>query len=72
MAHGLSRLKVLFVLPTLLFGKHTGIKGIELFDCKTLDITLDKPASIHFDGEAPGEINHINLSCTSKQLRIIK
>lgn len=72
MAHGMSRLKVLFVLPTLLFGKHTGIKGIETFDCKTLDITLDKPATIHFDGEVPGATNHINLSCTQKQLRIIK
>lgn len=72
MAHGLSRLKILFMLPTLLFGKHTGLKGIEIFDCKTLDITVDKPASVHFDGEAPGELNQIKLSCTPKQLRIIK
>ncbi len=72
MVHGLSRLKILFLLPTLLFGKHTGLKGIETFDCKTLDITLDNPASIHFDGEVPGMLNHVNISCTAKQLRIIK
>jgi diacylglycerol kinase family enzyme len=72
MVHGLSRLKILFMLPTLLFGKHTDLKGIETFDCKTLDITLDKPATIHFDGEVPGEIDHLSISCTPKQLRIIK
>ena len=70
--HGLSRLNILALLPTLLFGKHTGFKGIETFDCKTLEVTVNKPAALHVDGEVPGTIDHMNLSCTTKQLRIIK
>lgn len=70
--HGLSRLKILTLLPTLLFGKHTGFKGVETFDCKTLEVVVNEPAALHVDGEVPGTVNHINISCITKQLRIIK
>lgn len=70
-AHDLSKLRVLSVLPFLLFGKHTHFKGIETFDCKTLEINLHKPTIVHVDGEYPGSFQHVEVSCAPKQLRII-
>lgn len=70
--HGLSRLMILILLPTLLFGKHTVFKGVETFDCKTLEVLVNKPSAIHLDGEVPGTLKHMTMSCTTKQLRIIK
>ncbi len=69
--HGLSRRKILTVLPSLLIGKHVHFKGVETFDCKTLDIKLHNSAIVHVDGEYPGSFQHLNVSCTEKQLRII-
>lgn len=69
--HGLSRLKLLSILPTLLVGKHERFKGVETFDCNTLTVHLHKPAVVHVDGEYPGTFQHIETSCTEKQLRII-
>jgi diacylglycerol kinase family enzyme len=69
--HGLSKKKILLILPTILFGKHVKFKGIDIFDCNTLTIDLHKPAIIHVDGEYPGSFQHTEISCTSKQLRIM-
>ena len=69
--HGLSRLRLLALLPTLLLGKHVLFKGVETFDCLTLEIKLNNPAMVHVDGEYPGTFHHLKISCTPKQLRII-
>lgn len=69
--HGLSKLRILSVLPTLLVGKHTHFNGVEIFDCKTLTIRLQQPAVVHVDGECPGHFQQIEASCSDKQLRII-
>jgi len=69
--HGLSRRKVLALLPALLFGKHVKHKGVETFDCHTLDINIHNPAIVHVDGEYPGSFKNLKVSCVPKQLRII-
>lgn len=69
--HGLSRLKILALMPILLIGRHTRYKGVEIYDCNTLTIKLHKAATVHVDGEYPGTFQHIETSCTNKQLRII-
>ncbi len=69
--HGLSKLRLLSILPTLLVGKHTRFKGVEIFDCQTLSIHLHKPVAVHVDGECPGYFQYLEASCTAKQLRII-
>ncbi|MDF2950867.1 MAG: hypothetical protein K0S18_450 [Anaerocolumna sp.] len=68
---GLSRGKLLFLLPTLLFGKHIYFKGVETFHCKTLEIHTELPAKVHVDGEYPGSYKLFNISCFPKQLRIM-
>jgi len=69
--HGLSRRRVLALLPSLLFGKHVKYKGVETFDCHTLEINIHNPAIVHVDGEYPGSLQSLKVSCTQKQLRII-
>ncbi|MDF2586883.1 MAG: hypothetical protein K0S41_724 [Anaerocolumna sp.] len=69
--HGLSRAKILFLLPTLLIGKHVHFKGVDTFDCETLGIQLEQAAGVHVDGEYPGEFQELQVICLPKQLRII-
>lgn len=69
--YGLSRIKVFFLLPTLLFGMHIYFKGVKTFNCNTLKFHTAAPAKVHVDGEYPGSYQHFNISCTSKQIRVI-
>lgn len=50
-ASGIPRLKVLFILPTAFFGKHTGVKGVSIFRCKSAEIRMKEPCPVHTDGE---------------------
>lgn len=69
--HGASRLRILTVLPFLLFGKHEHFKGVETFNCRTLTIEADDPTWIHGDGECPGKFKKLMVTCLSGQLRIV-
>ena len=68
--HDVSKLKLFLVLPSVLISKHTGIKGVEIFDCDTVEITSDDARSLHADGELVGIKNHVRLSCTPDQIRM--
>ncbi len=50
-ASNLSRLKVLFVLPTAFFGKHTGFSGVDIFKCRKAEIRVRDSCPVHTDGE---------------------
>lgn len=69
--HGLSKLQILCLLPTLLIGKHIHFKGVETFTSSAIHIKLEEPAHIHLDGEYPGTYNDIEVTCLSKVLRLI-
>jgi YegS/Rv2252/BmrU family lipid kinase len=71
LVHDIPKLKTLLLMPTILFGKHTRFHGIETFDCKSLDIKLQRPAYLHSDGECPGAFKHVSLNCVSNTLRIM-
>ncbi|QHQ60813.1 YegS/Rv2252/BmrU family lipid kinase [Anaerocolumna sedimenticola] len=69
--HGVSRLRILTVLPFLLFGKHIHFKGVVTFNCRLLDIEVDNPYWVHIDGECPDTFSQLTVSCITNQLRII-
>jgi YegS/Rv2252/BmrU family lipid kinase len=71
MVYGLPRIKILLLMPTLIFGAHTHFKGVKTFDCENLEIKLDTPAYLHVDGECPGQFSEVRLSCISNKLRFI-
>lgn len=67
----IPKLKILFLMPTIFFGKHTLIKGVQLFDCSTLEITTRNPSVVHTDGEFGDYHKHVRLSCTEEQIRMM-
>lgn len=69
--YGLPRLKILLLMPTLLFGVHTHFKGVKTFDCTKLEIKLEEPAWLHVDGECPGQFREVRLTCITNKLRFI-
>lgn len=71
LVHGLPRVVIMFLLPTIIFGKHIHFKGVETFQCSNLDILLDRKAAIHTDGEVPGFSSHIYIHCITKKIRMI-
>lgn len=71
LVHGLSRLKVILLLPTIFFGKHIYCKGVETFHCSTIEIKTDHDMAIHTDGELPGFGSHIKISVFPEKIRMI-
>ena len=68
--HDVSKLKLFLVLPSVLISKHTGIKGVEIFDCDSVEITSDDARCLHTDGETVGIKPHVRLCCTPEQIRM--
>ncbi len=70
-AEGINRLKLLFCLPTAFFGKHTHVKGIHIFRCRSIDIHSSVPLPVHRDGESGGIQNEFFVTFEKKPLKII-
>lgn len=68
--NGLSRFRLLALMPALLIAKHIYYHGVETFDCSQLAIKIDSPYYVHIDGEYPGKFKSLKVSCREKQLRI--
>lgn len=66
----LSRLKILLLMPTIFFGKHTKIKGIHMIDCRTIQIKTKRPIMVHTDGEVLGLHNDLTLQCYKEQIKM--
>lgn len=71
LVHGLSRIAILLLLPTIIFGKHINIKGVETFKCSNIEIITDKEAAVHTDGETPAFSSHIAVRCVPSKIRMI-
>lgn len=71
LVHGLGRAKLMLLFPTILFGKHTHFKGVETFNCSSIEIILDRDFAVHTDGEVPGFSTHIKISCIPGKIRMI-
>ena len=70
LVHGLSRFKTAILWPLLLLGKHTLIKGVETFDCTTLEITSTDKLVVHTDGEVAGKDTHFRFACLPERVRM--
>lgn len=65
------KLFTLLMMPLLLLGLHTHIKGIDVIECSSLEIISKKPATTHTDGEFAGKHTHIRFTCTKEQVKVI-
>lgn len=68
---GLSKLKILFLIPTVFFGKHVNFDGVHIIRGRTIAIASRKPRIIHSDGETLNPKKILTASCIGKKLRII-
>lgn len=67
----LSRLKILFLLPTAFIGKHVLFKGVYTYTCKKADFVTEAPYPIHTDGEPINTVSHMTASLHPDQLYLI-
>lgn len=70
-ASEISRLRVLYLLPLALLGKHVGHRGVTLIRCKKAALHCAEPLSLHTDGEAPGFESDVTFSLRAEKLSVI-
>lgn len=71
-ASGIPKLLTFFYLPFLVLGKHIGIHGFELCDCKVFRVKLKKPMVLHADGEYCGDVTEAVFTCLPKKLCVLR
>ena len=68
---GLSKIKILLLLPTAFFGKHTRFRGIHTYQCKTATVKSNVLLPVHTDGEPIFQQNELTATLESEKLRVI-
>ncbi len=58
-------------LPLLVASKHEGIKGFDIFNCKSIKLELKDKMTAHADGEYCGEPIVVEYSCVPSKLNVI-
>ena len=66
-----SRLLVLFALPTAFFGKHYRFQGITAYRARCFTLEAEAPLWIHTDGETDQRYSRITVSCQPGAVKII-
>lgn len=70
-AHGLSRIKILFLLPTAFAGKHVRFRGITIQRCRRCSAEAERPLALHTDGEPGFPRRRVEVSVMEEKLRVI-
>lgn len=70
-AAGISKLLILFALPTAFFGKHYMFKGIYGYQCTNMTIHPSIPLWVHTDGEVIGRTDSLQITCHKQAIQII-
>lgn len=69
--YNMPKIKTLLLLPALFLEKTNHFKEVKIFDCTSLEIHTKEKIVIHTDGEFAGRRNHLMLSCTKEQIRMV-
>lgn len=70
-AEGLPKLKILCLLPTAFFGKHTRFSGIHVYRCKKAVMESEFPLPLHTDGEPVSLQRRISTALEPQKIRFI-
>lgn len=68
----LSRLFILFALPTAFWGKHSRFRGITPYEAASLSVETSRPLWVHTDGEVARQSRRIEITCQRHAIRILK
>ena len=67
----LSKLLILFALPTAFRGKHFRFNGVDPYRAETLTIETSAPLWVHTDGEVTRKSSRISITCERDAIKII-
>ena len=70
-AHDISKLRILTILPQAFSGAHVGKKGIEIYTCKKASIHSEKSLPVHTDGEPIYTGHDISATLAQKQVQLL-
>jgi diacylglycerol kinase family enzyme len=68
---GIGRFAFLRTIPKVFSGKHIQMKGVGIYNCKSLELIANDARIVHTDGECNDAWNHLNVVCSERLLRII-
>lgn len=68
---GISKLKVLLLLPTAFTGKHVRFKGVDILRCRKIKVRTNAKAAIHTDGQPVAVEDEIEAEILPEQIRVI-
>ncbi len=70
-AEGLTRTRVLRLLPLALSGRHVGKAGIHIYDSKKFTVRAAEKLCVHTDGEIPGFFREVTFQVLTPRLAVI-
>lgn len=70
-AHHMSPVKAVCLLPRALFGKHAGAKEITIIQSPAVSVEAEKSLPIHTDGEAVFSRYKVSVEILEEKLRVI-
>ena len=70
-AEGLSKPRILSILPLAFSGRHVGKSGIHLITCKRVVIQTGHPLCVHTDGEIFGFHEEVTFEAHPERLNVI-
>lgn len=67
----ISKLLILFALPTAFYGKHYRFRGITPYIAKEITFEASAPLWVHTDGEVARKASRITVSCRKDAFRML-
>lgn len=66
----MSRMKMLFMLPSAYSGNHLRYKQIDAYRSKTVEVTMEAPVWVHTDGEVVAQTKHAVMRSLPEKLNL--
>lgn len=67
----MPKYKFVAVLAASLIGKHAHFRGVNFYECKEADLSVENPMAMHTDGESFYMQKDLSIQCINKKLRLI-
>ena len=72
LVHGIPRWKILLMFPTIFAGKHVLVKGIDTFNCKSVELQASRQMGVHTDGEVGIQRSRVKMSIYPDKIRMMQ
>lgn len=69
--HRIPKWLTFFYLPILAIARHEHLPGVKITDCRTFDLQMDTPMTLHADGEYLGDVTKVHYECLPGKLRLM-